>query len=117
PQNSEPRTGLSMGAHAAITAREMGVTREDQDELAATRHRNLAAPYDSGFQDDLVTPSLGMARDNNMRPDPTAETLATLKPRLGRAAGQRGVGRGEQAPGPRLPRGLRDRRGRLRPRP
>ena len=84
PQNSEPRTGLSMGEHAAITAREMGVTREDQDELAATSHRNLAASYDSGFQDDLVTPFLGMARDNNMRPDSTAEKLAKLKPAFGK---------------------------------
>src|SRR5699024_6161125 len=84
PQNSEPRTGLSMGEHAAITAREMGVTREYQDELAATSHRNLAASYASGFQDDLVTPFLGMARDNNMRPDSTAEKLAKLKPAFGK---------------------------------
>lgn len=84
PQNSEPRTGLSMGEHAAITAREMGVTREDQDELAAASHQNLAASYDSGFQDDLVTPFLGVARDNNMRPDSSAEKLAKLKPAFGK---------------------------------
>ena len=35
PQNSEPRTGLSMGEHQAITTREWGITREAQDELAA----------------------------------------------------------------------------------
>lgn len=84
PQNSEPRTGLSMGEHAAITAREMGVAREDQDELAATSHQNLAASYDSGFQDDLVTPFLGVARDDNMRPDSSAEKLAKLKPAFGK---------------------------------
>src|SRR5699024_6589105 len=65
PQNSEPRTGLSMGEHAAISAREMGGTREAQDELAATSYRNLAASYDTGFQDELVSPFLGMAGDNN----------------------------------------------------
>ncbi|WP_031084962.1 beta-ketoacyl synthase N-terminal-like domain-containing protein, partial [Streptomyces sp. NRRL WC-3549] len=36
PRNAEPRTGLSMGEHAAVTARKWGITREDQDLLAAT---------------------------------------------------------------------------------
>ena len=55
PTNGEPRTGLSMGEHAAITAKEMGIKRVDQDELAAASHRNMAAAYDRGFFDDLVT--------------------------------------------------------------
>src|SRR5918911_1003654 len=33
PVKREPRTGLSMGEHAAITAKEMGIKRADQDEL------------------------------------------------------------------------------------
>ena len=84
PQNAEPRTGLSMGEHAAITAREMGVSRADQDALAATSHHNLAASYESGFQDDLVTPYLGVQRDDNMRPDSSEEKLAKLKPVFGK---------------------------------
>ena len=88
PQNSEPRTGLSMGEHAAITAREMGVTREDQDELAVASHQKLAASYESGFQDDLVTPFLGVARDDNLRPDSNVEKLATLKPVFGKRDAQ-----------------------------
>ena len=84
PRNAEPRTGLSMGDHAAITAREMGVSREDQDELAATSHQKLAAAYDRGFFDDLVTPFLGVARDDNMRPDSSVEKLAKLKPVFGK---------------------------------
>jgi acetyl-CoA C-acetyltransferase len=43
PRNQEPRTGLSMGEHQARTGAEWGVTREEQDELAAASHRNLAA--------------------------------------------------------------------------
>jgi acetyl-CoA C-acetyltransferase len=43
PRNAEPRTGLSMGEHAAITAKEWGVTREEQDELTVRSHKNLAA--------------------------------------------------------------------------
>ncbi|HJE91850.1 MAG TPA: acetyl-CoA C-acetyltransferase [Dietzia timorensis] len=84
PRNAEPRTGLSMGDHAAITAREMGVSREDQDELAATSHQKLAAAYDRGFFDDLVTPFLGVARDDNMRPDSSVEKLSKLKPVFGK---------------------------------
>ena len=68
PTNGEPRTGLSMGEHAAITAKQMSVKRVDQDELAAASHRNMAAAYDRGFFDDLVTPFLGLYRDDNLRP-------------------------------------------------
>jgi acetyl-CoA C-acetyltransferase len=83
PRNAEPRTGLSMGEHTAIMAREWGVTREEQDELAAASHQNLAAAYDRGFYDDLTTPYLGLERDQNLRPDSTVEQLAKLKPVFG----------------------------------
>ena len=68
PRNEEPRTGLSMGEHQARTAAEWGITREAQDELAMRSHHNLAAAYERGFQDDLVTPYLGLERDQNLRP-------------------------------------------------
>jgi acetyl-CoA C-acetyltransferase len=84
PLNREPRTGLSMGEHAALTAVEWGVTRQAQDELAVASHRNLAAAYDRGFFDDLVTPFLGLERDNTLRPDTSLEKLAALRPVFGR---------------------------------
>ena len=83
PQNAEPRTGRSMGEHAAVTAREWEIGREEQDELALRSHRNLAAAYDRGFFDDLVTPYLGLSRDQNLRPDTSLEKLAGLKPVFG----------------------------------
>ncbi len=83
PRNAEPRTGLSMGEHTAIMASEWGVTREEQDELAAASHQNLAAAYDRGFYDDLITPYLGLERDQNLRADSTVEKLAKLKPVFG----------------------------------
>jgi acetyl-CoA C-acetyltransferase len=83
PLNREPRTGLSMGDHAALTAVEWGVTRQAQDELAVASHRNLAAAYDRGFFDDLVTPYLGLERDNTLRPDTSLEKLAALRPVFG----------------------------------
>jgi len=83
PRNGEPRTGLSMGDHAAITAKEWEISREAQDELAAASHRNLAAAYERGFFDELVTPYLGLTRDQNLRPDSSVEKLARLKPVFG----------------------------------
>ncbi|GIG02865.1 acetyl-CoA C-acetyltransferase [Catellatospora citrea] len=83
PRNAEPRTGLSMGEHAAITAERWGVTRADQDELALDSHRKLAAAYDAGFFDDLLTPYLGLTRDQNLRPDTSLEKLGALKPVYG----------------------------------
>src|SRR3954454_858636 len=80
PRNAEPRTGMSMGEHAAVTAEQWDIGREEQDELAATSHQRMAKAYESGFFDDLVTPYLGLERDNNLRPDSTAEKLAKLKP-------------------------------------
>jgi acetyl-CoA C-acetyltransferase len=87
PENGEPRTRLSMGEHAALTALEWRVGREEQDELAALSHQHLAAAYDSGFLDDQITPFRGLERDSNLRPDSTVESLARLKPVFGRGEG------------------------------
>jgi len=83
PQNSEPRTGLSMGEHQAVTTVEWEIGRQEQDELAVASHRNLAAAYDRGFFTDLLTPFLGLTRDQNLRPDSSLEKLAGLKPVFG----------------------------------
>ena len=83
PKNSEPRTRLSMGDHAALTALEWEVGREAQDEVALRSHQRLAAAYDRGFFDDLMTPYRGLERDSNLRPDTTMDKLAGLKPVFG----------------------------------
>jgi acetyl-CoA C-acetyltransferase len=87
PQNGEPRTKLSMGEHAALTALEWRIGREEQDELAAASHQHLAAAYDAGFFDDQVTPFRGLERDSNLRPESTVEKLSTLKPVFGKGEG------------------------------
>lgn len=84
PRNGEPRTGLSMGEHQAITALEWDISREAQDELAVNSHKNLARAYEQGFMDDLITPYKGLTRDNNLRPDSSLEKLAKLKPVFGK---------------------------------
>ena len=98
PTNGEPRTGLSMGEHAAITAKQMGIKRVDQDELAAASHRNMAAAYDRGFFDDLVTGFLGLYRDDTLRADSTAEKLAKLRPVFGVKAGDATMTAGNSTP-------------------
>lgn len=85
PRTDEPRTGLSMGEHQAITTATWGISREDQDALAAASHQHLAAAYDAGFFDDLVTPYKGLVRDANLRPDSSVEKLAKLPPVFGTA--------------------------------
>ncbi len=84
PKNGEPRTGLSMGDHQALTTLEWGISREAQDELAASSHQKMAAAYEEGFFDDLITPFLGLERDNNLRADSTVEKLAKLRPAFGK---------------------------------
>jgi acetyl-CoA C-acetyltransferase len=80
PRNGEPRTGLSMGEHAELMAREWDISREDQDALALKSHLNLAKAYEQGFFNDLMTPFNGLSRDNNLRADLTIEKLRSLKP-------------------------------------
>ncbi|MEU2776953.1 beta-ketoacyl synthase N-terminal-like domain-containing protein, partial [Streptomyces sp. NPDC007162] len=75
PRNAEPRTGLSMGEHAAVTARAWGIGRQAQDELAAASHQRLAAAYERGFFDDLVVPFHGLESVQNHRPDSTLVKL------------------------------------------
>ncbi|WP_151525976.1 acetyl-CoA C-acetyltransferase [Serinicoccus kebangsaanensis] len=87
PRNAEPRTGLSMGEHQAVTAREWGISREAQDELAAASHHNLARAWDEGFFDDLATGFLRLSRDEGLRPDTSVEKLASLSPVFGKGEG------------------------------
>jgi acetyl-CoA C-acetyltransferase len=80
PANAEPRTGLSMGGHTEITAKQWKIGRKEQDELAFASQQNLARAYDEGFMSDLVSPFKGLERDNLLRADSTLEKLGSLKP-------------------------------------
>ena len=76
----EPRTGLSMGQSMEISAKQWGITRAAQDELALASHRNAAQAYAEGFYSDLVVAHAGVERDNNVRADTSLEKLGRLKP-------------------------------------
>jgi acetyl-CoA C-acetyltransferase len=79
PSVNEPRTGLSMGQHCELMAQEYSISREDQDKLALESHKRAAAAYNEGFMDDLLTPTAGVFRDNNLREDIDPAKLAALK--------------------------------------
>lgn len=80
PANGEPRTSLAMGEHCELMAREWGISRADQDQLALESHLKAAAAYEAGFFDGLVSPYQGVSRDNNIRADSSLEKLTSLKP-------------------------------------
>ena len=88
PGVAEPRTGMSMGDHCELMAKEWHVSREDQDKLALSSHLKAAAAYERGFFKDLVVPFRGLDRDGFLRPDSTLEKLAALKPAFDKTSGQ-----------------------------
>jgi acetyl-CoA C-acetyltransferase len=97
PRNGEPRTGLSMGQHCELMAQRWNIPRDEQDLLALESHQKMAASYAEGWHNDLMTPYLGLTRDNNLRPDLSLEKLAGLKPAFERSA------RGTLTPGNSTP--------------
>lgn len=88
PGISEPRTGLSMGEHCELMAKEWKISREDQDELAFTSHKNGAQAYEEGFYKDNVIPFSGVEKDTILRPGTTIEKLAKLRPAFDKKSGQ-----------------------------
>lgn len=88
PSTQEQRTGLSMGQHCELMARQWGITRQEQDELALKSHLNAARAYDEGFHDDLIVPFAGVLRDNNVRADTSLEKMATMKPAFDKDSGK-----------------------------
>lgn len=79
PNVAEPRTGLTMGQHCELMARTWKITRPEQDRFAFDSHRKAAEAYRSGYMDDLIVPTAGVFRDNNLREDVSLDKLATLK--------------------------------------
>ena len=80
PGVTEPRTGMSMGQHTELMAREWNIGRAEQDQLAYESHVKAAAAWKAGFFSDLVTPFGGLAADNNVRADASLEKMAKLRP-------------------------------------
>jgi acetyl-CoA C-acetyltransferase len=65
---------------AAEVARELGVSREEQDGWALRSHELAARAQDEGFFAEEVVPVGDVAADESIRRDTTPEKLASLKP-------------------------------------
>ena len=72
--------GMHMVEQASLVARELGLTREEQDEWAFRSHQRAAAAQDEGrFADEIVTVG-DVTADESVRRDTTLEKLAALQP-------------------------------------
>jgi acetyl-CoA C-acetyltransferase len=79
---------LSMGESTDRAVRKLGLTREEQDELAATSHQRAAAAAKNGLLAAEIVPvpvrhkteQVNVTEDEGIRPGTTTETLARLKP-------------------------------------
>jgi acetyl-CoA C-acetyltransferase len=72
--------GLHMVAQNSRVARELGISREQQDAWAARSHERAAAAQDEGRFGDELVPVGGVIADESIRRDTTVEQLAALKP-------------------------------------
>ncbi len=80
PSPKEPSTGLTMGQHCEMTAKEFGIARELQDRIALKSHQNAARAQKEGKLDAEIEALDGVNKDNIVRADTTLEKLSTLKP-------------------------------------
>ena len=69
-----------MVQQAALVARELGVSREEQDGWALRSHERAARAQDAGFFDDEIVPVGDVRADEAIRRDTTLARLAALKP-------------------------------------
>ena len=72
--------GLHMVQQASLVSRELGITREEQDEWALRSHQRAAAAQDAGRFDDEIVPVGEVTADEGVRRDTTLEKLAALQP-------------------------------------
>ena len=71
-----------MVEQASFVSRELGISREEQDDWALRSHERAVAAIDAGRFQDEVVPVGDLAVDEGPRRDTTREKLAALKPVL-----------------------------------
>jgi acetyl-CoA C-acetyltransferase len=72
--------GLHMVQQASMVSRELGISREEQDEWAYRSHQRAAAAQDEGRFDDELVPVGDVTADEGVRRDTSLEKLASLQP-------------------------------------
>ena len=86
PAIAEPSTGLSMGEHTEIMAKEWKISRKEQDEITYQSHMNAHAATEDGRLKSEIFPLDGIDQDLIIRADTSLEKLAKLKPVFDRSA-------------------------------
>jgi acetyl-CoA C-acetyltransferase len=87
---TDPFDDCHMGVTAENVAQDFGVSREDQDALAAESHRRAAAASEAGYFKEQITPvevkgkkgTQTVDTDEHIRPNVTVDDLAKLKPQF-----------------------------------
>jgi acetyl-CoA C-acetyltransferase len=72
--------GLHMVQQASAVSRELGISRQEQDEWAARSHARAAAAQDAGRLAEEIVPVGDVSEDEGIRRDTTLEKLASLRP-------------------------------------
>ena len=87
PAIAEYTTGMTMGQACEKMAKENGISRQSQDEIALMSHQRAAAAAEEGRLDAQIVATFpkpgydrAVTRDNGVRADSTPEALAGLKP-------------------------------------
>ena len=91
-------SGRTMGEHMEDTAKELGVSRAEQDERALLSHRGAIAGQDSGFFKDLIIPFAGNDHDTFPRRDTSLDKLSKLPPVFDPASGKGSITAGNSSP-------------------
>ena len=82
-------TGVRMGEYGDVAAKEMGISREKQDEWALRSHQRAVAAIDTGiFADEIIAVEISQRKggtfvvdqDECPRKDTSLDRLAALKP-------------------------------------
>jgi acetyl-CoA C-acetyltransferase len=87
---TDPFDDCHMGVTAENVAGDYGVSRADQDALAAESHRRAAAAADAGYFKEQITPvevkgkkgTVTVDNDEHIRPGVTTDDLAKLRPQF-----------------------------------
>ena len=85
---TDPFDACHMGVTAENVASDYGISREDQDALAAESHRRAAAATEAGYFTEQIMPieipgrkgTVTVDTDEHIRPGVTTEDLARLRP-------------------------------------
>jgi len=72
--------GRHMVEQASFVSRELGISREEQDEWALRSHRRAVQAQDEGFFQGEIVPVGDLDHDEGPRRDTSLEALAKLKP-------------------------------------